>query len=159
MSISEIPISRYNPGYTMDYDKMALIPIPNYFSDLLAKQSELSKKGESQLAQQEIEELSDKCDMNQMSSQEYKDFINYLADKGVIDRPEQLDFDPGERIAIKPGGTCWLEEVGSSNSRSDGIAHYLNPGIPKLYEKLLSQLAVSETLRKTGVFNLSCSYT
>lgn len=83
MSMSETSISRYNPGYTMDYDKMALVPIPNYFSDLLAKQAELAKSGESQLTQQEIEELSGKCDMNQMSSQEYKDLINYLADRGT----------------------------------------------------------------------------
>ena len=31
-----------------------------------------------------LEELSGKCDMNQMSSQEYKDLVNYLVDKGVI---------------------------------------------------------------------------
>ena len=98
--MSDFSISRYNPSYTMDYDKMALVPIPNYFSDLLAKQAELAKSGESQLTQQEIEELSGKCDINQMSSQECKDFINYLADKGVIDRPEPLGFDPGELVRV-----------------------------------------------------------
>ena len=86
------------PGYRMDFQSWTLTPDPNYFSDLLAKQSELAKNGESKLTQQEIEELSGKCDMNQMSSQEYKDLVNYLVDKGVIARPEPLGFDPGEPV-------------------------------------------------------------
>ena len=36
-----------------------------------------------------------------MSSQEYKDLVNYLVDKGVIARPEPLGFDPGEPVYIK----------------------------------------------------------
>lgn len=91
------------PGYRMDFQSWTLTPNPNYFSDLLARQSELAKSGESQLTRQEIEELSEKCDITQMSSQEYKDLVNYLADKGVIDRPEPLGFDPGEPVRIKGG--------------------------------------------------------
>ena len=99
-------------GYRMDFQSWTLTPDPNYFSDLLAKQSELAKNGESKLTQQEIEELSGKCDMNQMSSQEYKDLVNYLVDKGVIARPEPLGFDPGEPVYIK-GGQAWLEPTGT----------------------------------------------
>ena len=50
--------------------------------------------------------------MNQMSSQEYKDLVNYLVDKGVIARPEPLGFDPGEPVYIK-GGQAWLEPTGT----------------------------------------------
>ena len=150
MSMSEISISRYNPGYAMDYDKMILAPIPNYFSDLLAKQAELARSGESQLTQQEIEELSGKCNINQMSSQEYKDLVNYLADKGVIDRPEPLDFDPGEPVHIK-GGQAWLESAGTTrNTGTPGIAHFLSPALTERYNRLLAEQAVTKVLQSTG---------
>lgn len=150
MSMSEISISRYNPSYAMDYDKMILAPIPNYFSDLLAKQAELAKSGESKLTQQEIEELSEKCDMTQMSSQEYKDLVNYLADKGVIDRPEPLGFDPGEPVRIK-GGQAWLESAGTTrNTGTPGIAQFLHPSLTERYNRLLAEQSATELLRKTG---------
>lgn len=150
--MDSISISSYNPGYAMDYEKMILAPIPNYFSDLLTKQTELTKSGGDQLTQQEIDELSGKCDMNQMSSQEYKDFLNYLADKGVIDRPKDLDFDPGERISIK-GGQAWLESGKAKSGQSigiPGVAHFLHPSLAERHKKLLAEQATTEMLRKTG---------
>ncbi len=148
--MSDFSISRYNPSYTMDYDKMALVPIPNYFSDLLAKQAELAKSGESQLTQQEIEELSGKCDINQMSSQECKDFINYLADKGVIDRPEPLGFDPGELVRVK-GNQAWLEPVGTRrNTGVPGVAQFLHPSLTEFHNRLLAEQAAAKVLQCTG---------
>lgn len=143
--MNEISVSRYNPGYAIDYDKMILAPIPNYFSDLLAKQTELVQRGESQLTQEEIKELSSKCDISQMSAQEHKDFVNYLADKGVIDRPESLEFDPGERISIK-GGQAWLEEEGAKPVRGSGVLdvpQFLHPYLEGQYKKLLAEQAVA----------------
>lgn len=152
MSISKLSISSYNPGYAMDYEKMILAPIPNYFSDLLAKEAELIKSGENHLTQKEIEELSGKCDMSQMSSREYKDFLNYLADKGVIDRPKELGFDPGERIVIK-GGQAWLESGKANSSRSTGtpgVARYLHPSLAEWHKKLLAEQAAAKVLQSTG---------
>lgn len=149
--MDNLSISSYNPGYAMDYERMVLAPIPNYFSDLLAKEAELIKSGENHLTQKEIEELSGKCDMNQMSSQEYKDFLNYLADKGVIDRPKELDFDPGERIAYK-GRQAWLESGTNSsrNTGTPGVVRYLHPSLAERHKKLLAEQAMAEMLRKTG---------
>lgn len=150
--MDNLSISSYNPAYAMDYKRMVLAPVPNYFSDLLAKEAELIKSGESHLTQKEIEELSGKCDRSQMSSQECKDFLNYLADKGVIDRPKELDFDPGERIAIK-GGQAWLE---SGEARSGqrigipGVAYFLHSSLAERHKKLLAEQATTEMLRKTG---------
>ena len=138
------------PGYRMDYQSWTLAPDPNYFSDLLAKQSELVKTGESQLTQQEIEELSGKCDISQMSSLEYKDLIDYLADKGVIDRPEPLDFDPGEPIRIK-GGQAWLESAGTTrNTGTPGIVQFLHPSLAERYNRLLAEQAAAKALLSTG---------
>lgn len=138
------------PGYRMDFQSWTLTPNPNYFSDLLARQSELAKSGESQLTRQEIEELSEKCDITQMSSQEYKDLVNYLADKGVIDRPEPLGFDPGEPVRIK-GGQAWLESAGTTrNTGTPGIAQFLHPSLTERYNRLLAEQAAAKVLQSTG---------
>lgn len=75
-------------------------PIPGFFSDILAKESELAKTGENKLTAEEIELFSGKCDMSEMTSQEYKDIVDLLADKGLVERPKPLDYDPGERVCI-----------------------------------------------------------
>lgn len=138
------------PGYRMDFQSWTLTPDPDYFSNLLARQSELAKSGESQLTQQEIEELSEKCDITQMSSQEYKDLVNYLADKGVIDRPEPLGFDPGEPVRIK-GGQAWLESAGTTrNTGTPGIAQFLHPSLTERYNRLLAEQAAAKVLQSTG---------
>lgn len=129
---------------------------PDYFSNLLARQSELAKSGESQLTQQEIEALSGKCDISQMSFQEYRDFINHLADKGVIDRPEPLDFDPGEPIYIK-GGQAWLESAGiTRNTDTPGLAQFLHPRLTERYNRLLAEQAAAKVLQSTGRMNSMC---
>lgn len=129
---------------------------PDYFSNLLARQSELAKSGESQLTQQEIEALSGKCDISQMSSREYRDFINYLADKGVIDRPEPLVFDPGEPIYIR-GGQAWLESAGTTrNTDTPGVAQFLHPRLTERYNRLLAEQAAAKVLQSTGRMNSMC---
>ena len=138
------------PGYRMDFQSWTLTPDPNYFSDLLAKQSELAKNGESKLTQQEIEELSGKCDMNQMSSQEYKDLVNYLVDKGVIARPEPLGFDPGEPVYIK-GGQAWLEPTGTMwNTGKPGVAQFLHPSLEEFHNRLRAEQAAAKVLQSIG---------
>ena len=138
------------PGYRMDFQSWTLTPDPNYFSDLLAKQSELAKSGESKLTQQEIEELSGKCDMNQMSSQEYKDLVNYLVDKGVIARPEPLGFDPGEPVYIK-GGQAWLEPTGTMwNTGKPGVAQFLHPSLEEFHNRLRAEQAAAKVLQSIG---------
>lgn len=125
-------------AYWFDPETLTLRPDHNYFSDLLAKQSELAETGESQLTPQEIEALSGKCDLNKMSSQEYKDLVNYLADKGVIERPEPLGFDPGEPVYIK-GGTAWIDTTGPTGL-ADGIVRYLIPELAQTHNWLFSGL-------------------
>lgn len=138
------------PGYRMDFQSWTLTPDPNYFSDLLAKQSELAKNGESKLTQQEIEELSGKCDINQMSSQEYKDLVNYLVDKGVIARPEPLGFDPGEPVYIK-GGQAWLEPTGTMwNTGKPGVAQFLHPSLEEFHNRLRAEQAAAKVLQSIG---------
>lgn len=138
------------PGYRMDFQSWTLTPDPNYFSDLLAKQSELAKSGESKLTQQEIEELSGKCDMNQMSSQEYKDLVNYLVDKGVIARPEPLGFDPGEPVYIK-GGQAWLEPTGTMwNTGKPGVAQFLHPSLAEFHNRLRAEQAAAKVIQSIG---------
>lgn len=137
-------------GYRMDFQSWTLTPDPNYFSDLLAKQSELAKNGESKLTQQEIEELSGKCDINQMSSQEYKDLVNYLVDKGVIARPEPLGFDPGEPVYIK-GGQAWLEPTGTMrNTGKPGVAQFLHPSLEEFHNRLRAEQAAAKVLQSIG---------
>ena len=146
-----IPLAGFNPAYTLDYETTLLSPIPNYFSDLLAKQAELAKTGESQLTQQELEELSGKCDMSQMSTQEFKDLINYLADKGVIERTETFDYDAGEPIYIKKG-QAWLEPAKPMSGQSigtPGVARFLHPFLEEMHKKLLAEQAAAELLQST----------
>lgn len=138
------------PGYRMDFQSWTLTPDPNYFSDLLAKQSELAKNGESKLTQQEIEELSGKCDMNQMSSQEYKDLVNYLVDKGVIARPEPLGFAPGEPVYIK-GGQAWLEPTATMrNTGKPGVAQFLHPSLAEFHNRLRAEQAAAKVIQSIG---------
>ena len=100
MSTYDLALYATAPGYRFDREKLMVTPIPDFFSDILAKESELAKTGENKLTAEEIESLSDKCDMSKMTSQEYKDIVDLLADKGLVERPKPLDYDPGERVCI-----------------------------------------------------------
>ena len=100
MSTYDLALYATAPGYRFDREKLMVTPIPGFFSDILAKESELAKTGENKLTAEEIELFSGKCDMSKMTSQEYKDIVDLLADKGLVERPKPLDYDSGERVCI-----------------------------------------------------------
>ena len=140
-----------------DYETKRLVPNLNFFSDLMAEQAELAKRGESKLTQEEIEELSGKCDMNQMSSQECKDLLAFLADKGVIDRPDP-DFDPGERISYNGPQQQLLAEGAEAEAKwgehadlgPRGVVYFLSSYMEERFQKLLAEQVAAEALRNTG---------
>ena len=138
----------FNGAYRLDYETMILSPDPNYFPDLLAKQAELAKTGESKLTQQEIEDISEKYDTKQMSN---RDLVNYLADKGVIDRPKTLDYDAGERV-VYTGPQAWLEPEKPKYGQivTPGVNHLLSSIMEEMHKKLLAEQAAAEALRSTG---------
>lgn len=137
----------YNPSYTLDFETMILSPVPNYFPDLLAKQAELAKTGESQLTQQEIEDLSEKYDTKQMSN---RDLLRYLSDKGVIDRPKNLDLDGGERV-VYTGPQAWFEPVKSMSSQiTPGVNHFVSTFMEEMHKLLLAEQAAAELRQSTG---------
>ena len=138
----------FNGAYRLDYETMILSPDPNYFPDLLAKQAELAKTGESKLTQQEIEDISEKYDTKQMSN---RDLVNYLADKGVIDRPKTLDYDAGERV-VYTGPQAWFEPVKSMSSQSigtPGVNRFVSSYMEEMHKILLAELAAAELLQST----------
>ena len=139
----------YNPSYTVDFETMILSPVPNYFPDLLAKQAELAKTGESQLTQQEIDDLSEKYETKQMSN---KDLLRYLSDKGVIDRPKNLDLDAGERV-VYTGPQAWFEPVKSMSSQSigtPGVNRFVSTFMEEMHKLLLAEQAAAELRQSTG---------
>ena len=142
----------YNPSYTLDFETMILSPVPNYFPDLLAKQAELAKTGESQLTQQEIDDLSEKYETKQMSN---KDLLRYLSDKGVIDRPKIFDLenlDGGERV-VYTGPQAWFEPVKSMSSQSigtPGVNRFVSTFMEEMHKLLLAEQATAELRQSTG---------
>lgn len=138
---------------------MTLVPNLNFFSDLMAEQAELAKMGESKLTQEEIEEYSGKCDMTQMSREERDDFLNFLYDKGVIDRPRSFDFNY-EIQASRPGEHgAWIVAEGAEaeakwGEHADlgprGVVVFLNSSLDEIYRELLAEQATAAALRSTG---------
>ena len=53
-------LERYFPTHKYDYETKTFGPNLNFFSDLMAEQAELAKRGGSKLTQKEIEEYSGK---------------------------------------------------------------------------------------------------
>ena len=80
MSTYDLALYATAPGYRFDREKLMVTPIPGFFSDILAKESELAKTGENKLTAEDI--------------------VDLLADKGLVERPKPLDYDPGERVCI-----------------------------------------------------------
>lgn len=152
-------LERYCPTHKYDYETKTFAPNLNFFSDLMAEQAELAKKGGSKLTQKEIEEYSGKCDMNQMSHEEIQNFLNFLYDKDVIDRPPTFDCEH-KIIAIHPGDLkaeilaegAEAEEKWGENADLGprGVVRFLCPCLDEMYEELLAEQSATELLRKTG---------
>ena len=137
--------------------KQGLVPNLNFFSDLMAEQAELAKKGESKLTQEEIEEYSGKCDMSQMSREERNDFLNFLYDKGVIDRPRS--FDCKHEIQVFPKNSARLVAEGAEAEAKWGENADLGPRgvvrfgcacIEGMLKEYLAEQAIAEALRSIG---------
>ena len=157
MSISSSILERYCPTYKFDYETKRFAPNLNFFSDLMAEQAELAKKGESKLTQEEIEELSGKCDMSQMSHEEIQDFLNFLYDKDVIDRPPF--YDCKHEIQVCSENYAWVVAEGAESEAKWGehadlgprdVVRFLSPCLDEMYEELLAEQAATAALRSTG---------
>ncbi len=152
-------LEHYCPTHKYDYETKRFAPNLNFFSDLMAEQAELAKKGGSKLTQKEIEEYSGKCDMSQMSHEEIQDFLNFLYDKDVIDRPPSFDCDH-EIIAVHSGDLkaeilaegAEAEEKWGENADLGprGVVRFLCPCLDEMYEKLLAEQAATKVLQCTG---------
>ena len=156
MAISSI-LERYCPTYQYDYERKVFAPNLNFFSDLMAEQAELAKEGGSRLTQEEIEEYSGKCDMSQMSHEEIQDFLNFLYDKGVVERPPHFDCE--HEIQVYPGNSARTVAEGAEaeekwGENADlgprGVVRFLSPCLDEMYEELLAELAAAEALRSIG---------
>ena len=160
-SIRERFLERYCPTYKYDYERDVITPNLNFFSDLMAEQAELAKKGGSKLTQEEIEEYSGKCDMSQMSGEEIKDFLNFLYDKGVVERPP---YHCEHEIQVSPGNHAGPMVEGAEAEAKWGLNADLGPRdvvligcsccFDEMYEELLEELlaeqAKAEVLRSMG---------
>ena len=152
-------LERYCPTYKYDYETKTFGPNLNFFSDLMAEQAELAKKGGSKLTQKEIEEYSGKCDMSQMSHEEIQDFLNFLYDKNDIDRPPSFGCKH-EIIAVRPGDlrARIVAEGAEAEKRwgenadlgPRGVVRFLCPCLDEMYEELLAEQAAVESLRSIG---------
>lgn len=152
-------LERYCPTHKYDYETKTFAPNLNFFSDLMAEQAELAKKDGSKLTQKEIEEYSGKCDMRQMSHEEIQDFLNFLYDKNVIDRPPPFGCGH-DIIAVHPGDLkakilaegAEAEEKWGENADLGprGVVRFLCPCLDEMYEELLAEQPAAELLRKTG---------
>ena len=157
--MSAISVNPYWPTSTYDHETGRLVPNLNFFSDLMAEQAELAKKGESKLTQEEIEEYSGKCDMSKMSREERDDFLNFLYDKGIIDHPRSTDCDH-EIQSSRPGEHgAWIVAEGAEaeakwGERADlgprGVVYFLRSYMEERFQKLLAEQAAAEALRNTG---------
>ena len=156
-SIRERFLERYCPTYKYDYERDMITPNLNFFSDLMAEQAELAKKGGSKLTQEEIEEYSGKCDMSQMSGEEIKDFLNFLYDKGVVERPPHHDCE--HEIQVSPGNHAGPMVEGAEAEAKWGLNADLGPRdvvifgcscLDEMYEELLAERAKAEVLRSMG---------
>ena len=150
-------IERYCPTYKFDYETKRFTPNLNFFSDLMAEQAELAKKGESKLTQEEIEELSGKCDMSQMSHEEIQDFLNFLYDKDVIDRPPF--YDCKHEIQVCSENYAWVVAEGAEAEEKWGenadlgprdVVYFLSSYMEERFQKLLAEQAATAALRNTG---------
>ena len=152
-------LEHYCPTHKYDYETKRFAPNLNFFSDLMAEQAELAKKGGSKLTQKEIEEYSGKCDMSQMSHEEIQDFLNFLYDKDVIDRPPSFDCDH-EIIAVHSGDLkaeilaegAEAEEKWGENADLGprGVVRFLCPCLDEMYEELLAEQAAARVLWSIG---------
>ena len=122
----------------------------------MAEQAELAKKGGSKLTQEEIEEYSGKCDMSQMSGEEIKDFLNFLYDKGVVERPP---YHCEHEIQVSPGNHAGPMVEGAEALAKWGLHADLGPRdvvligcccFDEMYEELLAEQAKTEVLRSMG---------
>lgn len=135
-------LERYFPTHKYDYETKTFGPNLNFFSDLMAEQAELAKRGGSKLTQKEIE-----------------DFLNFLYDKDVIDRPPSCGCKH-EIIALKPGDL--KAEILAEGAEAEakwgenadlgprGVVRFLCPCLDEMYEKLFAEQTTTEMLRKTG---------
>lgn len=155
--MSGISIERYCPTYKFDYETKRFAPNLNFFSDLMAEQAELAKKGESKLTQEEIEEYSGKCDMSQMSHEEIQNFLNFLYDKDVIDRPRF--FDCKHEIQVCSENYAWVVAEGAESEAKWGEHADLGPRdvgvfgcscLEEMLQEYLAEQAVAAALRSTG---------
>ena len=157
--MSVISVNPYWPTSTYDHETGRLVPNLNFFSDLMAEQAELAKTGESKLTQEEIEEYSGKCDMSKMSREERDDFLNFLYDKGVIERPPSFDckheiqvYRPGEHGAwvVAEGAEAEAKWGVNADLGPRGVVRFLCPCMDEMYKELLAEQAAAEALRSTG---------
>ena len=135
-------LEHYCPTHKYDYETKRFAPNLNFFSDLMAEQAELAKKGGSKLTQKEIE-----------------DFLNFLYDKDVIERPPSFDCDH-EIIAVHSGDLkaeilaegAEAEEKWGENADLGprGVVRFLCPCLDEMYEKLLAEQAATKVLQCTG---------
>ena len=153
-------LERYCPTYKYDYETKTFGPNLNFFSDLMAEQAELAKRGGSKLTQKEIEEYSGKCDMSQMSHEEIQDFLNFLYDKDVIDRPPSFDCKH-EIIAVRLSDLNKAEILAEGAEAEEkwgenadlgprGVVRFLCPCLDEMYEELLAEQAAARVLWSIG---------
>ena len=157
--MSAISVNPYWPTSTYDHETGRLVPNLNFFSDLMAEQAELAKKGESKLTQEEIEEYSGKCDMSKMSREERDDFLNFLYDKGIIDHPRSSDCDheiqfsrPGEHGAwiVAEGAEAEAKWGENADLGPRGVVRFGCACIEGMLKEYLAEQAIAEALRSIG---------
>ena len=97
--------------------------------------------------------------MSQMSHEEIQDFLNFLYDKDVIDRPPSCGCKH-EIIALKPGDL--KAEILAEGAEAEakwgenadlgprGVVRFLCTCLDEMYEKLFAEQTTTEMLRKTG---------
>ena len=95
--MSDISVPSYMPCYHIDLSaKKATLGKYN-FSKFLEQQTQLAENARNQatssqqLTQQQYQELAGKYDPEQMSQQEYRDFIHELENNGVLSSDEAFE--------------------------------------------------------------------
>ena len=112
--MSDISVPSYMPCYHIDLStKKATLGKYN-FSKFLEQQTQLAENARNQatssrqLTQQQYQELAGKYDPEQMSQQEYRDFIHELENNGILSSDEAFELIANCSV-VRPGAYGQIE--------------------------------------------------
>lgn len=112
--MSDISVPSYMPCYHIDLSTKKATLGKYDFSKFLEQQTQLAENARNQatssrqLTQQQYQELAGKYDPEQMSQQEYRDFIHELENNGILSSDEAFELIANCSV-VRPGAYGQIE--------------------------------------------------